>query len=421
MKEDFLHFIWQHRLYDASSLTTTTGDEVVVSRTGTLNRSSGPDFAQAWLSIAGTRWVGAVEIHLRSSDWYVHRHDSDPAYDNVVLHVVYEHDREVVTRKGDVLPVLELKGRIQRQVLTRYQGLNHKAVGTPKHIPCVDILPNISELEWRSWLDRVLVQRLMRKSNDVGMHVRTLRGNWIQVYYTLLAGYIGGNWNKLSMFEMARRIPFTILRHYSDEAIKRESLLLGVANWLPSDAPGLYHREFEHLKRKHDIDTCMLEWKTGSVRPDNAPLNRILQFSGVAVKVEDVFDQLIAQGDWDWSKVDLKLSDYWRNHIQVDKPRKKPLERLSKSMADLIKINVHAPLLSHYGEVAGDSSKKEMAVEMLYQIKPEQNHLMRSWNEWGRKPSSAGDSQAMIELYDQFCRLKKCVICNVGQTLIKRV
>lgn len=420
MKEDFLHFIWQHRLYDAARLTTTVGDGITVLQTGFLNHSSGPDFSEARIGFDQTTWAGSVEIHLRSSDWFAHGHDSDSAYDNVILHVVYEHDREVTTTTGDVIPTLELKGRIRKDLLVRYGQLQK----SKSEVPCAKSLPDIPTIFWRNWLDRVLAERLERKAGEVELHLKHHEGHWLQVYYTLLAGYLGGNWNKLPMFELTRRVPLRIIGLYKDDPLKPEALLLGTAGWIPEDSQDPYvrllKREFEHLSNKYSIQPLHQIWKTGRIRPDNAPVHRIVQLSGLCVSMEEAFEQLIEQGAYDWQEVPLSRSAFWDHNLGFAIPRRNMGERISQSMSDLLAINVHAPLLFQYGLHTGDVGLKSLAIEGLGSVAPENNVVIRKWMKWVGRPESAADTQALLELNTCYCTPKKCVICNVGRTIISR-
>ncbi|MEQ9186343.1 MAG: DUF2851 family protein [Cryomorphaceae bacterium] len=420
MREDFLHFVWQHRLYDAVQLKTTDGVDLAIRQTGTLNLSSGPDFSEARIEMESTQWIGTVEIHLRSSDWYAHQHDADTAYDTVILHVVYEHDREVTTTQGDAIPTLELKGRIRKELLDRYGQLKN----SKSTIPCAHSLHSIAPIQWKAWLDRVLTERLEAKSRDVELHLKHADGHWLQVYYSFLAGYLGGNWNKLPMFELARKLPFVTLGLYKDTPLKREALLLGTAGWIPNASGEPYvqslEAEYHHLSNKHVIEPIAQRWKTGRVRPDNSPVHRIVQLSGVLGFLEEAFRQLIDTGSFDWSKVDLDISEYWKEYNGFELKKRNRTGRLSSTMSDLLAINVHAPLLFQYGVHTGDISLRERALEGLRTIAPESNRFIREWKTLGLSPDSAADSQAMIELTTRYCTPKKCVICNVGRTIISR-
>jgi len=389
-------------------------------QTGFLNRSSGPDFSEARIRFGQTTWAGSVEIHLRSSDWYAHGHDSDTAYDNVILHVVYDHDREVTTTLGDVIPTLELRGRIRKAFLLKYAQLQK----SKSEVPCAKSLSDIPPIVWRSWLDRVLTERLERKAGEVELHLKHQEGHWLQVYYTLLAGYLGGNWNKLPMVELARRVPLRILGLYKDDSLKREAILLGTAGWIPHHSADPYvkllQREFEHLRNKHSIEPLQQLWKTGRIRPDNAPVHRIVQLSGLCAEIEEAFEQLIEHGTYDWRNVSLSRSDFWDRNLGFAIPRRNKNERISQSVSDLLAINVHAPLLFQYGLHTGDVGLRERAIEGLRSVAPENNVVVRNWAKWVGRPESAADTQALLELNTCYCTPKKCVICNVGRSIISR-
>ena len=417
MKEDFLHFIWKHRLFDVSRLETTTNEKVVVHQVGIHNHTSGPDFSEARLSLDDTLWAGAVEIHLKSSDWNAHQHQQDPAYNIVVLHVVFEHDQEIQTEDGRTLPTLELRGRIKASLLTQYERL----LQNKNKIPCEAHLPTVPSLPWNAWMDRLLVHRLERKSRDVRLVLDSVRGDWTQCFATMIAAYLGGPWNMLPMMEVARRVPVTLLARYRDAPLQREALLLGVAGLLDANEKSKpFRREFIHLQKVHQLQQVRHPWKTGRLRPHQMPVHRIVQYSGMSVYFESVFNELLHQGAVDWCRVILDRSKFWKEHVTFNDRRASP-GAISKDIQLRLAINVHTPILFAYAESTGSEAHKSMAIEALTRLAPESNTVIKMWTKHERKPLHAGDSQAMIELKSQFCDLKKCVNCSIGKRIIQGV
>jgi hypothetical protein len=417
MKEDFLHFIWQHRQFDAHDLYSEQGEELVLNRLGHYNTSSGPDFSEAQIQIAGVEWVGSVEIHLKSSDWYAHGHHLDPAYNNVVLHVVYEHNREVYTHSEVHLPTLVLKGRIRKSQIDQYEFLQHQK----RTLPCAAHVSSLGPFIWEPWLDRMLVERLQEKSQEIELLLNQSRNNWMQVYYSLMAGYLGGNFNKLPMFELARKVPFHLIARYKHDAHGRESILLGIARILPSiDAARPWVEQFEHLQRKHQMQVVTQAWKTGRVRPDQAPVNRIVQLSGLIPSLEEMCDRLLFDGRISWSQVDLDVSNYWRHHRNFTDRKVNRAKRLSTQIQQIIDINVHAPLAFAYARATGDDRLRERALSLLVDCPPEENTIIRAWRKDGIAAHHAANSQALLQLRRRYCDLKKCVTCSVGKSIIKK-
>lgn len=417
MKEDFLHFIWQHRLYDASSLSLIDGRSLSIAYPGNHNHSSGPDFSEGRIRIGDTLWVGSIEIHLKSSDWYAHGHQNDRAYDGVVLHVVFEHDREVLI-DGSALPTLQLKGRIRKEQIDRYDNL----VQMDQALPCASFLDEIDEIKWSAWLDRLVVELLERKVRDVISLLDRSNGDWLRTYATLLAGYLAGPYNKQQAMSLIEHLPFRVLMRYRKHALARESIILGVAGFIPqdecSDQIMSMREEYELRRAMYRLRPLYAQWKTGRLRPLSMPMHRLVQWSGMLPHLEDAYDDLLIEGHFDWSTVGLDISEYWEYHTGFGVLKKSPGKKIGSTTASVLDINVHAPLLFTYGSVTGDQRYKEMSTELLENSKPERNADQRHWVQQGKKARSASQSQALLELTHSYCSPKKCVNCNVGRSII---
>ena len=93
--EQLLHYVWKHKIFPLKELKTTTGQQVEVIDTGLANTDAGPDFFNAKLKLDGVLWIGNIEIHERSSDWFKHGHHADAGYNSVILHIASEIDTEI--------------------------------------------------------------------------------------------------------------------------------------------------------------------------------------------------------------------------------------------------------------------------------------------------------------------------------------
>lgn len=422
MKEDFLHMVWLHRWMNTANLRTTSGSALEILRTGNHNLSSGPDFLEARLKIDDTEWAGSVEIHVRSSDWYKHQHQFDDHYQNVILHVVYYHDQEVLTSDNNHIPTLELSGRISKTMFNRYEAL----LRNRGDIACASYLGSVKDLTWGMWLDRVLYERLAQKVEVLEAIQFSNQRDWLQSAFRLLARYLGAGFNKEPMEELSRIVPLNLLLRL-DDSIDREAILLGSAGFLDQlnieiNQDGYLHsmvRRFEFLQKKHSLTKSTQQWRTGKVRPLNHPERRIAQLSALVPFIPELLKQLFDGKLPEWNRIDLAISDFWRHHYSLKSSSLKALPiGISKDISDLLNINVSAPLLFHYAEIIGDDDLKQASLDGLHQIKSEANNIVRSFERINVKSKSAAQSQALFHLKQFYCNPKKCVLCNIGKHIL---
>ncbi|HSV87377.1 MAG TPA: DUF2851 family protein, partial [Bacteroidales bacterium] len=322
MKEEFLHYLWKYRLFNSNQLTTTTGEPVQVVHPGHENSDSGPDFTAAKIRIGETLWAGHVELHVRSSQWEQHGHHKDAAYGNVILHVVYEHDREIFDRHCNAIPVLEAKGKFREELLTAYQGL----LSSKAWIPCQGI-PNAIDREILGlWLNRLLVERLERKSAEVLQYFEYFKNDWDQTLYFLLARNFGFKTNATAFSLLAQRTPLKTLLRCRNNLFAIEALLFGQSGLISEKSQDDYPRsmlqEYNHLKRKYNLESVSPHlWKFARLRPTGFPTIRIAQFASLIYKSQQLFRTLIESDSTDKIRSLLKVetSPYWAYHYIFDK------------------------------------------------------------------------------------------------------
>lgn len=414
--------VWLHRWMDVAALETTDGAPIELIQVGKHNHSSGPDFLEAKLRIDLTQWVGQVEIHWKSSDWYAHGHQGDPAYRNVILHVVYEHDRQVFNDDGEPIPTLELRGRIQKRLYQRYERLYTGA----NRLPCAEYMPKIDTIKINAWLDRVLAERWHQKTAFIRTKHRAGEADWLEAFYQIFARYIGTQYNRAPMEELASRVPLKRLTRFASNA-DRTALMLGVAGFLsqqtaPIGSPyqvDLTERFLFLMKKYPDLSLVEQAWKTGKVRPTNHPTRRIAQLAALSMQLPELFRTIVLGRLPNWSSIDLDMDGFWQHHYSLNTSSKRSLGMsFSSSMSDILNINVAAPFLFFYAEETGNEALKSTALAALDRIPSEHNEVTRFYDEHGLKSSSAAQSQALIQLRDHYCNHKKCVLCNIGRTII---
>ena len=424
MTEAFLHYVWQHQMLD-SGLTTTDGQPVVVLRAGDLNHDSGPDFFNARVRIGEVEWAGNIEVHTRTSDWHRHRHDTDAAYNNVVLHVVYEHDAEIQQANGKVPPTLEVKSYLHPSLVANYDYLMAPAEGNS--IPCGSRIHEVPDFIIHSYLDRLTVERIEAKAALVRRLHEESHGVWVQTCYWLLARYFGGKVNALPFELLAKATDQRLLARWRDNRQRLEALLMGQAGLLEGFHNDEYPRALQadygplrsgaHLQ---PIDGAL--WKFYRIRPSAFPTIRISQFADLLSRTNNLFSSLLQITDLrqleDFFR--CQAASYWNSHYQFDEPANdNHPKRMGRMQADLVIINAWVPLLFVYGSQLGQQQYKEQAISLLQQLAPENNAVIRRWRQVGLNPTNAAESQALLQLGSQYCTTKNCLQCRIGHNLLK--
>jgi len=422
--EGFICYIWQFQYFDKRELKTSGGEKIEVLQAGLGNTHAGPDFSNAKVKIDGIDWVGSVEIHPRSSGWMEHRHDLDPAYENVVLHVVWQNDQPIYRLDKTLLPTLELKDRVDESLITQYK----KLVNTSFTIPCKKSFSHVGELVKRSMLDRTLMQRLETKAAQIVEILNQHNGDWQQTSFILLARNFGFKVNSDPFSQLAQSLPYkTILKH-ADKQIQIEALLFGQAGMLETKTKDEYitslYQEYHALAQKYSLKDSRLnpsQWRFLRLRPANFPTVRIAQFASMLYSSKNIFSQVIAANSYTviYKLISAGQSVYWNTHYRFGKKAKGMVPDLGETSVQNILINTVAPLLVAYGKYKDEQRLIDKAVEILQQLPGEQNKITRLWTALGLKVKTAFDSQAVIELYNEFCQKRQCLNCSVGTAILK--
>lgn len=422
MKEDFLHFIWKYKLY-STELKTESGEELIIQSIGLHNLDSGPDFTNAKIKIVNQIWSGNVEIHINSSDWYKHKHQNDKAYDNVVLHVVYNHDREVMTSKGGVIPVLELKKFVSKDIIIAYE----KLLNANSIILCKNNIDDVNEISWNFWKEKLLLNRLERKVNDILEINKNQSNDWNGTLYFLLLKYFGQNVNQIPFEILSNSLDSKILEKCKDDTKKIEALLFGQAGFLDESLNDKYPNdlqvEYKFLKHKYNLKSIDKSvWKFMRLRPANFPTIRIAQLCCILINFSDLFSKIIESNNVKNIQKLLKtdINIYWNTHYKFDVKSEPKNKELGKSTIDIIIINAILPLIFAYGKSKSDDELCQKSLDFYKEIKAEQNKKIKTWKELNILSKSAYDSQALLELINEYCSRKKCLQCEIGLNILKR-
>jgi Protein of unknown function (DUF2851) len=424
MNESFLHYIWQFQYFDKTGLQTQDGEPVSIFKTGVLNTNAGPDFSQAKIKIGSIEWVGNVEIHTKASEWTNHNHSSDKAYENVILHVVWENDREIKRGDGSVIPTIELKGRVEESLIKAYK----KLINSPASIPCEKSFPTVGDLTKLSMLDQALMQRLEAKAEIVNQLLKSNNDDWEETTYQLLLKNFGFKINAEPFLQLARSLPYKIVQKHSSNLQQMEALFFGQAGMLETKTKDEYisllYREYEFLSKKYSLYESRLspaQWKFLRLRPANFPTLRIAQLASILYSRKNLLSTFIEADSYN-QLMDIftaSPSGYWQTHYHFAKKSKSLVPDLGESSKQNLLINSVVPLLVAYSKAKDDPRLMDRAIEILQHIPAEVNKITKVWTALGVSVKSAFDSQALIEQYNNLCQKRQCLNCAVGASLLK--
>lgn len=421
MKEDFLHYLWKFKKFDTLNLQTTNKEQIIIINSGNHLELAGPDFFNAQIKIDDQKWAGNVEIHLKASDWYLHHHEKDKAYENVILHVVWEYDTDIYRQNNTEIPVLILKDYVAPETI-----LNYNKLKSPKSwIYCENQIAQVHQFIFNNWLERLFFERLERKSQDILKLLEETNQDWEAVLFCLLAKNFGLNSNGNAFLQMARAIPFSVIRKESFDGENLEALLFGSAGLLENDKEDVYFNDLKfkyfYLIHKYRIEKKytdpVLFFK---LRPDNFPTIRLSQLAQLYHQHQNLFSKIIGLKSVKriYEIFQVSSSAYWKNHYQFDKESKVKQKTLSKSFIDLMIINTIIPLQFTYAKSKGDTASEDL-ISLLDEVSPENNALIDKFSSFGIKARNAFETQALLQLKSQYCDRSSCMKCAVGTELLK--
>lgn len=420
MKEDLLYFVWKTSHFTLNGLTTTDGEIIEVINPGDFNSDSGPDFFNAKVRIGKTIWAGNIEFHINSSDWQSHNHQNDPAFNNVILHVVVNDDMPVLNSKGMVIPTIKIK----YPDLLEWNLMRLTSSG--RWIPCEENFSSFDLFTKRMWLENLLVERLEQKTKYVHELVDKAMGSWEEAFYQSVARSFGLKANALPFELLAKATPIKVLAKHKNNLFQIEALLFGQSGLLSEvEASDGYTeallKEYKYLQHKFNLIPIQGHlWKFLRMRPTAFPTIRIAQFAKLVYSSTSLFSKVIEIRD---VKEIIKLfqveaSDYWETHYTFEKETGSSEKRIGKDTVNIIAINSIVPFIFAYGISKSNNSLKEKAFKLMESIKPESNSITKGFENLGIKAESAYDTQAMIQLKTCYCDPKKCLYCHLGARLL---
>ena len=430
--EQLLHYVWKHKLWRPGPMATTDGRRLEIIDPGLHNRDAGPDFFNAKIKVGGTLWVGNVEIHDRSSDWYLHGHDRDSRYNNVILHVCGAIDRPVRKERGEPLTQLQLD--VPEYVKAHYDEL----LTTDRYPPCHRIIPSLSRLGVHAWMNALQTERLEQKTEAIADRLKRCDGSWEAAYFVTLARNYGFGINGDAFEAWACHIPLQAVAHHQDNLLQVEAFFLGQAGLLdPLSIPERHRaealadsyflrlrKEYLYLQHKFSLKPIDFQlWKFLRLRPQNFPHIRIAQLANLFYQRRAGLSQLLDCNDVKAAGELLRsaVTPYWETHYTFGHAGRKHEKRLSAASLQLLLINTVVPILFAYGRHKSDEKLCDRAFDFLDQLKAEDNHIVRMWHACGLDVENAGDSQALIQLKKMYCDRKDCLRCRIGYEYLRPV
>jgi len=421
VKEDFLHYVWQYKKFDFSNLTTVSGETLTIVNSGQYLKQSGPDFFNAQIIIGHQKWAGNVEIHVTSSDWYLHHHQEDKHYDNVILHVVWEHDSPIFRKDNSEIPTLALKPFVSDEILKQYLSL-----ASPKSwIYCESQIKEIDAFVFKNWQERLFFERLERKAIPIEELLQETDNDWEAVLFYMLAKNFGLNTNGEIFLKMAKSIPFSIIRKESFEVENLEALLFGKVDLLPMEAEDFYSKDLQNrstfITQKHRLKKMFIEpVQFFKHRPDNFPTIRLAQLAMLYHKQQNLFSKIVATHSLEefYQLFDVGVSSYWESHYQFEKESPKKKKQFSKAFIDLLVINTIVPFQFTYAKSQGKEISEQL-LQLMASMAPEKNVIIEKFANFGVTSKNAFETQSLLQLKKDYCNQSKCLQCSIGIQLLK--
>ncbi len=421
MQEDFLHYIWQYKKLDVHHLKSTQNEPIHIVTVGQHNLNSGPDFFNAQLKIGDQFWAGNVEIHIKSSDWFVHNHEQDASYDNVILHVVWEHDTEVFRKDNTVIPTLVLKNYVDKHLYKNYKSLFSTE---NKWINCENDFAEVDAFILDNWMERLYFERLERKSNTIQELLAASKNDWEAVLFKLLAKTFGLKVNGDAFYSLAQSIDFSVIRKVQSKPEQLEALLFGQAGLLEGDIQNSYYlslvKEYQFLRQKYQLENQhVLQLQFFRLRPPNFPTLRLSQLAMLYSKHNNLFSKSISIQTLKefYDLFDISTTSFWETHYTFEKQSKASKKILTKNFIDLVVINTILPLKFCYAKYTGQGVEDQI-ITIANSIASEDNGIIKAFNSLKKVSCSSLQSQALLQLKTEYCDKNKCLQCAVGNSII---
>ena len=423
MREEFVLFIWKYQYFNRKKLATTTSEKLDVITIGRENKNTGPDFFNAQIVIDNQKWAGTVELHVKASDWYIHGHENDVNYDNVILHVVWENDVPVYRKNNTIIPTLELKNIVDSDLVVNYRTLFSNKI---KWINCEATIASVDKFTKDNWLERLYIERLEQKARSIVVLAKQSNNDWEEVLYKLLLKNFGLKVNAAAFVAISNVLEYSIIRKECHSLERLEALLFGSAGLLDRPIENAYfkklEKEYKHLAIKYKLLTSTMNVAFFRLRPNNFPTIRLAQFARLYHKNKSLFSKLITTKDLNYiyELLSVTVSEFWSTHYTFESSSKKSQKKLSKKFIDLLLINTIIPLQFVYQKYIGKPDNA-LIFKMIRTIPSEDNTIIQTFGELNIGSDSALSSQALLQLKKEYCDKKNCLKCAIGNKILTNI
>ncbi|MCB0457530.1 MAG: DUF2851 family protein [Flavobacteriaceae bacterium] len=422
MKEDFLHYLWKFQKFSTVNLFTTDEKPSKVLKVGVHNHHAGPDFLMAQIEIDGQLWVGNVEIHVKSSDWYVHQHEKDAHYDNVILHVVWEHDAPIFRSDNSVLQTLEIKEIVEKKTVQKYYQLFSE---NRQFISCEKTFGSVDDFIFQSWLWRLFVERLERKSEAILQELKLSQNNWEAVLFTILSKNFGLTLNGDSFYSVAKSVDYSLIKKCGGNVLKLEAILFGQAGMLETEKMGRYFSmlkdSYEYSKTMYKISNeGVISSKFFRLRPPNFPTIRLSQLAVLWTSRPHIFSEIMEAKSKEtyYGLFNIAASEYWDTHYNFEISSSKRKKSITKGFIDLLLINTIIPLKFAYATQQGQDMTEEL-IDLALSLPVENNSIISKFQSLRSIENSAWHSQSLLQLKNEYCSKQRCMQCELGNFILK--
>jgi hypothetical protein len=422
VSEKLLHYVWKSQWFVKENLKTVYNQTLSIINKGFSHQDAGPDFKQAILQIDGVIWAGNVEIHIRSSDWYKHKHQNDKKFNSVILHVVFEHDREVFIETNNPLPTLELKSLISSQLLSRYSQL----VNALHPLPCEAYLEKLTPLSLKAFLTRLCFDRLMRKQAQIFELLHSFSEDWEQTLFYIFCQSFGFKTNAPAFELLGKALPYRILKKHTDSHLQVAALIFGQAGMLDVELEDAYYQslqnEYLYLRMKYKLVPIEAKcWNLLRLRPQNFPCVRLAQLVEVIFNHRNLFEKITTTKNLSYFQDILikKPNEYWNTHYYFGKTSRVSEKNMGEKSFQLLLINALIQFLYSYSTFMGNEKLQEYSTRLLELLPFERNRITRQYQSLGFCTEDASHSQALLELHYEYCEKKRCIECLIGQRVLE--
>ena len=418
--EKLLHFIWKNQLFERKGLKTTSGETIVIEHPGEHHSDAGPDFFNARIRIDKTHWAGNIEIHVNASDGIKHGHQKDKAYDNVILHVVHFYDCEITDSCNNIIPALVLP--CPDKLINTYEDL----ISSEKWIACQDQIQSIPPVYINQWISSLMIERLHEKHLRMKAILDKTKNDWEQMLFVALLSCFGIPLNQLPFEMLAASVDIRNILRIKEDLFKTEAMLFGAAGFLTANLPSDYYsesllKEYRALKLRIDKEEIPYHlWKFLRLRPGSFPSLRLALLASL-IHFKFPLTEAIAKVK---TKKDLynilrtRASDYWNTHYLFGKTSPSRIKYTGKTFLDILIINAIIPYLFTLGKLRDHADKIELAIKILEEVSVEKNETIKNWRKFGVNAKNAFESQALIQLYNMYCKQRRCLNCQIGIKII---